>query len=115
MVMDMSLTNCWDCPTPIGVLLATYAVAGFLLVAGAWMHRSTRYGVQGLGAVIVVLLAFWIVMFTIVAARWGIVWSNSPLVVLTYRESLAVMLGLDLVVASAAAYVSWRRRHRIAV
>ena len=109
---DMPLKHCWDCPTPIVALLAQYAIVGLLLVAGAWMHRSTRYAVQGLGAITIVLLSFWIVAFTIAAPRWGILWSQRPVVVFTSGPSLAVMLGLDLLIACAVAYVSLRRLRR---
>ncbi|HEX9984301.1 MAG TPA: hypothetical protein VGF69_13620 [Thermoanaerobaculia bacterium] len=106
----MMVTNCWDCPTPLLVLLAEYAFFGLILVGGAWMRRSKRQLVRWLGVLTVVLVGLVLTASSCVAPGWGILVSESPLVVLPPRESLAIMLGLDLVLALAVAYTYWRLR-----
>jgi uncharacterized membrane protein len=110
--MDMSFKNCWDCPIPLGMLLLNYLILAVLLAGGAWMHRSTRYAVQGLGAVTVVLMSMWTAVFTSVVPNWGIRWSESPLTFLSERQTLAALLGLDLLLVMLMGSVYWMRSRR---
>jgi hypothetical protein len=106
--MEFDLRNCWDCPVPLWLVLAQYAVLILAGGAGAWMQRRQRPGVRALGTLLVVGTLLWAALATLTTPRWGIWRSDDPLEVFGLRTTYAIFAALDLVLVVAIVAVKRR-------
>lgn len=71
-VMEMSLTNCWDCPLTVVALVSQIillAAAGFVAV---WLlHRRTAV-LQAFGAISLIVASFFVLTLPVYVPRWGV-------------------------------------------
>ena|SRR5687768_17175010 len=70
--MDMSLTNCWDCPLTVVALLSQLifvTATGFVAI---WLLHRRIAILQAMGAITLILASFFVLTLPVYVPRWGV-------------------------------------------
>lgn len=72
--MDMSLTNCWDCPVTLATVAGGLTLIATLIGLGLWLSTKTHFAALRSIGVAVAVLAFAVALgFTFTVPNWGII------------------------------------------
>ena len=94
--MDLSPTNCYDCPAPLILLFGYYAVFAAALILAGRLHRKSRESHRTLGSLIATLTFLFAASMTKVVPSWGISKTWDPLESsFTDGQIWAILLALD--------------------
>jgi hypothetical protein len=70
--MDMSATNCWDCPLTVPALTTLVIVLALLGWAAVWLMGKNLALWQALGAITLVITTFFVLTLPVYVPRWGV-------------------------------------------
>jgi hypothetical protein len=70
--MDMSPSNCWDCPLSVAQVIGQFLLLAFIAFGSAWLLQRRLAIVQAVGAVLLVLSSFTVLLLPVYVPRWGV-------------------------------------------
>ena len=70
--MDMSYSNCWDCPTTVLSLALEVAVLIAVAIVATWLLRRKIALLQAFGAISLILTSFFVLTLPVYVPRWGV-------------------------------------------
>ena len=109
--MDMSLTNCWDCPVTLASVGVGLTVIALLIALGLWLTKARSAAVRSLGDVIAVVAFILALMFTLAVPNWGIV-DPSAARFSVFSRPVTRSLYITFDVVALLAFVFFRRRRK---